>query len=157
MWYLCVAILLLALYVRLLNHRYITRLYDVFESKNHIYMVMELVDGGELFDHIIQQVSFIRFVRIQFFFLEQIFGGNLEFELFFFLNCRNDCGGMTPCEYFDKLPKLHRTSIDMALLTGILSLKTCYLTKTVASALPILVWSRALIVRMQKRLKTEAM
>mmetsp|Transcript_21518 Transcript_21518/g.32022 ORF Transcript_21518/g.32022 Transcript_21518/m.32022 type:complete len:506 (+) Transcript_21518:139-1656(+) len=46
--------------LRLLNHRFITRLYDVFESKNHIYMVMELVDGGELFDHIIQNKRFQR-------------------------------------------------------------------------------------------------
>lgn len=53
--------------LRLLNHRYITRLYDVFESKNHIYMVMELVDGGELFDHIIQQKRLRRYDALRVF------------------------------------------------------------------------------------------
>jgi len=53
--------------LRLLKHRYITSLYDVFESKNHIYMVMELVDGGELFDHIIQQKRFGRYDALRVF------------------------------------------------------------------------------------------
>mmetsp|Transcript_30016 Transcript_30016/g.73082 ORF Transcript_30016/g.73082 Transcript_30016/m.73082 type:complete len:629 (-) Transcript_30016:344-2230(-) len=53
--------------LRLLDHRYITRLYDVFESKNHIYMVMELVDGGELFDHIIQQKRLRRYDALRVF------------------------------------------------------------------------------------------
>lgn len=47
--------------LRLLDHQYITKLYDVFESKNHIYMVMELVDGGELFDHIIRNKRLNRY------------------------------------------------------------------------------------------------
>mmetsp|Transcript_7540 Transcript_7540/g.14738 ORF Transcript_7540/g.14738 Transcript_7540/m.14738 type:complete len:583 (-) Transcript_7540:1555-3303(-) len=53
--------------LRLLDHRYITKLYDVFESKNHIYMVMELVDGGELFDHIIQQKRLRRWDALRIF------------------------------------------------------------------------------------------
>uniref|UniRef100_A0A8C3TAS9 Myosin light chain kinase family member 4 n=1 Tax=Chelydra serpentina TaxID=8475 RepID=A0A8C3TAS9_CHESE len=36
-----------------LNHTNLVQLYDAFESKNDIILVMEYVDGGELFDRII--------------------------------------------------------------------------------------------------------
>uniref|UniRef100_A0A8C4VVS5 Myosin light chain kinase family member 4 n=1 Tax=Gopherus evgoodei TaxID=1825980 RepID=A0A8C4VVS5_9SAUR len=36
-----------------LNHTNLIQLYDAFESKNDIVLVMEYVDGGELFDRII--------------------------------------------------------------------------------------------------------
>ncbi|XP_001510079.4 myosin light chain kinase family member 4 [Ornithorhynchus anatinus] len=38
-----------------LNHVNIIQLYDAFESKNDIVLVMEYVDGGELFDRIIDE------------------------------------------------------------------------------------------------------
>ena len=41
--------------LRLLDHPCVTRLYDVFESKNHIYVVMELVEGGELFERVVRE------------------------------------------------------------------------------------------------------
>ncbi|KNC53649.1 CAMK/CAMK1 protein kinase [Thecamonas trahens ATCC 50062] len=37
------------------NHPNIIKLYEVFESEDHFYMVLEKVDGGELFDHIIER------------------------------------------------------------------------------------------------------
>jgi len=35
------------------NHPNILKLYEVFESKNYLYLVLELVTGGELFDQIV--------------------------------------------------------------------------------------------------------
>jgi len=34
---------------------YILKLYDVIESSQHIFIVMERVKGGELFDYILQK------------------------------------------------------------------------------------------------------
>mmetsp|Transcript_17247 Transcript_17247/g.33855 ORF Transcript_17247/g.33855 Transcript_17247/m.33855 type:complete len:994 (+) Transcript_17247:432-3413(+) len=39
--------------LKLVNHPNIIKLHDTFESLNHIYLVMELVQGGELFDRIV--------------------------------------------------------------------------------------------------------
>ena len=36
-----------------LHHPYIVDLHEVFPTQDKIYVVMELVPGGELFDHII--------------------------------------------------------------------------------------------------------
>ncbi|RDI76961.1 hypothetical protein Vi05172_g13072 [Venturia inaequalis] len=38
--------------MKLLDHRNIVRLYDVWENRNEIYLIMELVEGGELFDYV---------------------------------------------------------------------------------------------------------
>ncbi|XP_041039280.1 myosin light chain kinase 3 isoform X1 [Carcharodon carcharias] len=38
-----------------LNHTNLIQLYDAFESKNDIILVMEYIDGGELFDRIIDE------------------------------------------------------------------------------------------------------
>lgn len=35
-----------------LNHEYIMKLEEIHESKNSIYLVLELLEGGELFNHI---------------------------------------------------------------------------------------------------------
>jgi serine/threonine protein kinase len=44
--------------MRMLNHPNIVRLYDVLQTQNHIYLVLELVTGGELFDRIVQAKKF---------------------------------------------------------------------------------------------------
>lgn len=44
--------------LRRLNHSNIVRLVDVFEDKTHVYLVMELVTGGELFDRIVEKGSY---------------------------------------------------------------------------------------------------
>ena len=41
--------------LRALDHPNIIRLVDVFESRGHIYMVTELMEGGELFDYIVEK------------------------------------------------------------------------------------------------------
>lgn len=41
-----------------LQHKNIVSLIDVFESSEEIYIIMELVTGGELFDHIVQRGSY---------------------------------------------------------------------------------------------------
>lgn len=41
--------------MRLLEHPHIIKLYDVFETRQHYFMVMERVKGGELFDYILQK------------------------------------------------------------------------------------------------------
>ncbi len=40
------------------QHPHVIRLYETFEDKNYIYLVMELCQGGELFDRIVQQGHF---------------------------------------------------------------------------------------------------
>ena len=40
--------------MRKINHPNITRLYEIYEGQHHIYLVMELLKGGELFDNIIK-------------------------------------------------------------------------------------------------------
>ncbi|KAI8819164.1 kinase-like domain-containing protein [Fimicolochytrium jonesii] len=41
--------------MRLIHHPAIIQLYDVYDKENWLFLVMELVEGGELFDHIIQR------------------------------------------------------------------------------------------------------
>merc|ERR1712154_179690 len=36
-----------------LNHEHIVKLYDIFETPNHLYLIIELCRGGELFDELI--------------------------------------------------------------------------------------------------------
>ncbi|KAL3852250.1 hypothetical protein ACJMK2_015918 [Sinanodonta woodiana] len=44
--------------LRRLKHPNIVQLLDVFEDKNYVYLVMELVTGGELFDRIVEKGSY---------------------------------------------------------------------------------------------------
>lgn len=44
--------------LRRVRHHYVIQLVEVFESKDKVYMVMELATGGELFDRIIAKGSF---------------------------------------------------------------------------------------------------
>jgi calcium/calmodulin-dependent protein kinase I len=41
--------------MRRLDHPHILKLYDVFESEEEVYLVMELVEGNELFDNIVER------------------------------------------------------------------------------------------------------
>ncbi|CAD5219528.1 unnamed protein product [Bursaphelenchus okinawaensis] len=44
--------------LRRLRHPNIVQLYDTFEEKGYVYLVMELVTGGELFDRIVAKGSY---------------------------------------------------------------------------------------------------
>jgi len=35
-----------------IDHPHIVKIYEYFEDENHIFIVMEFLDGGELFDKI---------------------------------------------------------------------------------------------------------
>ncbi len=38
--------------MKTINHDYIMKLEELHESKNSVYLVLELLEGGELFNHI---------------------------------------------------------------------------------------------------------
>lgn len=44
--------------MREIEHPHVVHLFDMFESKGKVYMVLELLTGGELFDRIVQKQSF---------------------------------------------------------------------------------------------------
>ena len=37
-----------------IDHPNVVRLYDVFEDKNHVFLIMELMEGGQLFEKIVE-------------------------------------------------------------------------------------------------------
>lgn len=41
--------------MKLMNHPNILRIYDVFEGENELYLVLEYVEGGELFDFLVNR------------------------------------------------------------------------------------------------------
>ena len=40
--------------MRQLSHDNIIRLYEVYEGQSHVYLVMDLLKGGEIFDSIVE-------------------------------------------------------------------------------------------------------
>lgn len=44
--------------MRRLNHKNIIKMYEVYEGEYHIYIVLELLKGGELFDRIVKKGSY---------------------------------------------------------------------------------------------------
>ena len=40
--------------MRKMNHKNIIKLYEVYESDNHVNLILELLKGGELFDRIVK-------------------------------------------------------------------------------------------------------
>lgn len=41
--------------LKLIDHPHVMKLHDVWETRRHLFIVMEHVDGGELFDHILKK------------------------------------------------------------------------------------------------------
>ncbi len=41
--------------MRKLDHESVIKLYEVYESDNYIYLVVELLHGGELFERIVKK------------------------------------------------------------------------------------------------------
>jgi serine/threonine protein kinase len=44
--------------MRMINHKHVISIKDVFATATKIFMVLELVEGGELFDKIVEQGKF---------------------------------------------------------------------------------------------------
>jgi serine/threonine protein kinase len=61
--------------MRMLKHGNIVKLFQVMQSSQHIYMVLELVTGGELFDRIIEKKRFDETVARRYF-QQLVFGMN---------------------------------------------------------------------------------
>lgn len=43
--------------MKLIEHPNIMRLYDVWENKGELYLVLEYIEGGELFDYLVSRRS----------------------------------------------------------------------------------------------------
>lgn len=41
--------------MKLIDHPHVLGLYDVYESKKHLFLILEHVSGGELFDHLVKR------------------------------------------------------------------------------------------------------
>lgn len=59
--------------MKLISHSNIMGLYDVWENKNHLYLVLEYVEGGELFDYLIKRGRLQEFEAVSYF--KQIING----------------------------------------------------------------------------------
>jgi len=38
--------------MRILNHPNIVHLYEIFETENSLYLIIDLLDGGQLYDKV---------------------------------------------------------------------------------------------------------
>ncbi len=43
--------------MKLVDHEHCVKLFNVYNSSNQVYLVLEMMSGGELFDRIISKVS----------------------------------------------------------------------------------------------------
>lgn len=59
--------------MKLINHQNIMGLYDVWENKNDLYLILEYIEGGELFDYLIKRGKLSEHEAIQYF--KQIIDG----------------------------------------------------------------------------------
>lgn len=59
--------------MKLINHQNIMRLYDVWENKNDLYLILEYIEGGELFDYLIKRGKLHEYEAISYF--KQIING----------------------------------------------------------------------------------
>lgn len=53
--------------MKLVSHTNIMGLYEVWENKNELYLVLEYVDGGELFDHLVSNGKFSEHQAVYYF------------------------------------------------------------------------------------------
>ncbi|XP_062513146.1 serine/threonine-protein kinase BRSK2-like [Corticium candelabrum] len=53
--------------MKLIEHPNVLRLYDVYENRTHLFLVLEYVTGGELFDYLVKQGRLTEFVARKFF------------------------------------------------------------------------------------------
>lgn len=53
--------------MKLVSHTNIMGLYEVWENKNELYLVLEYVDGGELFDHLVSKGKFSEHQAVYYF------------------------------------------------------------------------------------------
>jgi 5'-AMP-activated protein kinase catalytic alpha subunit len=44
--------------LRMIKHKYVIQILDVFATATNIFIVLELVEGGELFDKIVEEGKF---------------------------------------------------------------------------------------------------
>ncbi len=49
--------------MKLVDHEHCVKLFNVFNSSNQVYLVLEIMTGGELFDRIISKVSVLSVQR----------------------------------------------------------------------------------------------
>ena len=45
--------------MKLIEHHNVLQLYDVYESKKNLFLVLEYVGGGELFEYLVQVCSLL--------------------------------------------------------------------------------------------------
>ena len=43
--------------MKLIDHEHCVKLFNIFNSSNQVYLVLEMMSGGELFDRIIAKVG----------------------------------------------------------------------------------------------------
>ena len=53
--------------MKLMNHPNIIRIYDVYEGHNELYLILEYVEGGELFDFLVNSKGLSTFKALEFF------------------------------------------------------------------------------------------
>lgn len=53
--------------MKLIGHPNIMRLYDVWENKNDLYLILEYIEGGELFDYLIKRGKLQEFEAVSYF------------------------------------------------------------------------------------------
>lgn len=53
--------------MKLISHPNIMGLYDVWENKNDLYLILEYIEGGELFDYLIKRGRLLEFEAISYF------------------------------------------------------------------------------------------
>lgn len=41
--------------MKLISHPNVMQLYDVYDGKNELFLIMEIVEGGELFDYLVKK------------------------------------------------------------------------------------------------------
>ncbi|KAJ5080390.1 serine/threonine-protein kinase gin4-related [Anaeramoeba ignava] len=53
--------------LKLMHHPHVLGLYDVYETKTHLFLIMEYIEGGELFDYLIEKQKLSEMEALRFF------------------------------------------------------------------------------------------